>query len=69
MVVCVRVCVWLRRPVVQHRVDVHVLMRVRRRLEAAALRWWRRRQAWGASSQAALELQGFQLEGAEVLLT
>lgn len=43
VVVCVRVCVWLRRPVVQQRVDVHVLMRVRRRLEAAALRWWWRR--------------------------
>lgn len=46
----------VRGPVVQQRVYVHVLMRVRRRLQAAALRRWRRRQAWGTPSQAALEL-------------
>lgn len=64
VVVCVGMRVWLRGPVMQHRVHVHVLMRVRWRFKAAAVRWWWRREAWGAPSQAALELEGLQLKGA-----
>lgn len=69
VVVCVRVCVRLRGPVVQQRVHVHVLVRVRRRFKAAAMWWWWRCQARRAPGQAALELEGLQLEGAQVLLT
>lgn len=70
VVVCVRMRVWLCWPVMQQRVHVHVLVRVRRRrFKAAAVRWWRRREARGAPGQAALELEGLQLEDAQVLLT
>lgn len=69
MVVCVRVRVRLRGPVVQHRVHVHVLVGVRRRLETTAVRWWRGRQAGGAPGLAALELKGLQLKRAQILLT
>lgn len=69
VVVCVRMRVGLCRPVMQQRVHVHVLVRVRRRFQAAAVRWWRRREARGAPGQAALELEGLQLEDAQVLLT
>lgn len=69
VVVSVRVRVGLRRPVMQQRVHVHVLVRVRRRFQAAAVRWRRRREARGAPGQAALELEGLQLEDAQVLLT
>lgn len=69
VVVCVRVCVRLRGPVVQQRVHVYVLVRVRRRFQAAAVRWWRRCQARGTPGQTALELEGLQLKGAQVLLT
>lgn len=69
VVVCVRVRVRLRGPVVQKRVHVHMLVSVCRRFEAAAVRRWWRRQARRAPGQAALELEGLQLEGAQVLLT
>lgn len=69
VVVCVRVRVWLRGPVVQQRVHVHVLVGVRRRLKTAAVRGWRGRQARGTPCQAALKLKGLQLKGAQVLLT
>lgn len=66
VMVWVRVRVRLRGPVVQQR--VHVRVRVHRRLQTAAVRWWRRRQAGRTSSQAALKLEGLQLQSTQVLL-
>lgn len=63
--VVVRVRMWvrvrLRGPVVHEGVHMHMWMRVRRRLQAAAMRWWRRCQARGTPGHAALELQRLQL--------
>lgn len=69
VVMCVRMRVWLRRPVMQQRVYMQVLVRMRRRFEVAAVWWLRWREARRAPGQAALELEGLQLEGAQVLLT
>lgn len=68
VMVWVRVRVRLRRPVVQQWVHVHVRVRVHRRLQTAAVRWRRRRQARRTSSQAALKLEGLQLQGTQILL-
>lgn len=68
VMVWVRVRVRLRGPVVQQRVHVHVRVRVHRRLQTAAVRWWRRRQAGRTSSQAALKLEGLQLQSTQILL-